>query len=86
MSGALLAPLDDPVYRRLSVAQLLLMLGTGLATVALGLLAWERAGADTSAVLGTTLTIKTVACVGLAPVVGAFADRLPRRGCWSGWT
>lgn len=55
------------------------LVGTGLATVALGLLAYEIAGADAGAVLGTALAIKMVAYIGIAPVVGAYADRLPRK-------
>jgi len=31
-------------------------------------------------VLGTALAIKMVAYIGIAPVVGAYADRLPRKG------
>src|SRR5687768_1990222 len=50
-----------------------------LFTEPLGLLAYDLAGADAGAVLGTALAIKMVAYVGVAPVVGAFADRLPRR-------
>jgi H+ antiporter protein len=53
--------------------------GTGLLTVALGLLAYELAGADAGVVLGTALAIKMMAYVGVAPVVGAFANQLPRR-------
>ena len=48
-------------------------------TVALGLLAYELAGADAGAVLGTALAIKMLAYVGVAPVAQAFADWLPRR-------
>jgi MFS family permease len=48
--------------------------------VALGLLAWQIAGADAGLVLGTALAITMVAQVTLAPVATAFADRVPRRG------
>jgi H+ antiporter protein len=75
----LLSPLNDPVYRHLFSAQVLSLLGTGLATVALGLLAYELAGADAGAVLGTALAIKMIAYVGVAPVAGAFVHLLPRR-------
>ena len=51
----------------------------GLLTVALGLLAFELAGADAGVVLGTALAIKMVAYVGIAFIVGAFANQLPRR-------
>lgn len=48
-------------------------------TVALGLLAYQLAGAQAGSVLGTALAIKMVAYVLIAPVVGAYANRLPRR-------
>ena len=69
----------NPVYRRLLAAQLISLLGSGLATVALGLLAWRIAGADAGTVLGTILAIKMIAYVALAPIASAFADRWPRR-------
>ncbi|APU15982.1 MFS transporter [Actinoalloteichus fjordicus] len=67
-------------YRHLFGAQLVALFGTGLTTVALGLLAYELAGADAAAVLGTALAIKMIAYVVVAPVAGAYAGRLPRRG------
>ena len=73
------SPLPNRTYRHLFAAQVIALLGTGLATVALGLLAYELAGADAGAVLGTALAIKMIAYVGVAPVANAFADRLPRR-------
>lgn len=75
----MLAILADRTYRHLFLAQVIALLGTGLATVALGLLAFDLAGEDAGMVLGTIFTIKMVAYVGLAPVAGAFADRVPRR-------
>src|SRR5215213_6934881 len=75
----MLSPLTHPVYRHLFLAQVLSLLGTGLATVALGLLAYQIAGADAGAVLGTALAIKMIAYVGVAPVAGAFVHLVPRR-------
>jgi MFS family permease len=75
----MLSVLGDPTYRRLFLAQVVALIGTGLATVALGLLAFELAGAAAGAVLGTALAVKMVAYVGVAPVAAAFADRAPRR-------
>ncbi|WP_156722351.1 MFS transporter [Streptomyces apocyni] len=69
----------ERVYRRLFAAQVVALVGTGLATVALSLLAYDLAGADASAVLGTALAIKMVAYVAIAPVVSALADRIPGR-------
>ncbi|MFQ6226719.1 MFS transporter [Nocardia sp. NPDC002869] len=67
-------------YRRLFAAQVSALCGTGLATVALGLLAYQLAGKDAGLVLGTALTIKMAVYVTVAPVAAAYADRLPRRG------
>jgi MFS family permease len=75
----ILSPLAGPVYRHLFLAQVLSLLSTGLATVALGLLAYQLAGANAGAVLGTALAIKMVAYVGVAPVAGAFVHLVPRR-------
>ncbi|WP_436702055.1 MFS transporter [Nocardioides sp. BYT-33-1] len=66
-------------FRRLFAAQIIALFGTGLATVALGLLAYDLAGPDAGAVLGTALTIKMVLYVVIAPLAAAFVDRLPRR-------
>ncbi|MCE8009925.1 MFS transporter, partial [Aestuariivita sp.] len=71
--------LSDRTYRHLFLAQVVALLGTGLATVALGLLAFDLSGAGAALVLGTVFTIKMVAYVGIAPIAGAFADRVPRR-------
>ncbi|MFC8507764.1 MFS transporter [Streptomyces sp. NPDC057411] len=75
----MLSVLRNRTYRHLFTAQVVALVGTGLATVALGLLAYDIAGGDASAVLGTALAIKMVAYVGIAPLISAFADRVPRR-------
>ncbi|GGW72186.1 MFS transporter [Streptomyces galilaeus] len=75
----MLAVLRDRTYRRLFAAQVVALVGTGLATVALGLLAYDMAGSDAGSVLGTALAIKMAAYVLIAPAVGALADGLPRR-------
>ncbi len=75
----MVAILADRTYRHLFLAQVVALLGTGLATVALGLLAYDLAGDGAAMVLGTVFTIKMVAYVGIAPIAGAFADRVNRR-------
>lgn len=75
----MLQPLANPTFRRLFAAQAVALTGTGLATVALGLLAYDLAGDSAGAVLGTALAIKMVAYVTLAPLAAALAQRLPRR-------
>lgn len=71
--------LAHPVFRRLFAAQAVALAGTGLLTVALGLLAYDLAGSAAGAVLGTALAIKMGAYVGVAPVITALTERLPRR-------
>lgn len=71
--------LRDPAYAKLFSAQLLALLGTGLLTVALALLAFEIAGGDAGVVLGTALAIKMVAYVFVSPVMAAIAVRVPRK-------
>jgi len=66
-------------YARLFAAQGVALLGTGLLTVGLGLLAYDLAGARAGVVLGTAYTIKMVAYVGLSPLAQAWAQRLPRK-------
>ncbi len=66
-------------YRHLFAAQIVALTGTGLATIALGLLAFELAGDAAGMVLGTALTIKMAAYVTVAPIAAAFAERLDRR-------
>lgn len=65
-------------YRYVFGAQVVSLLGIGLATVALGLLAYDLAGAQTSVVLGMLFAIKMVAYVFIAPVAAAALIRVPR--------
>ena len=59
--------LFHPVFGRLYAAQIVALLGTGLLTVGLGLLAFDLAGDQAGAVLGLAYAIKMVAYVGLSP-------------------
>lgn len=73
------SPLLNRTYRRLFAAQVVALVGTGLTTIALALLVYDLAGGNAGLVLGTALALKMVAYVGIAPIVGGFAHRLPRR-------
>ena len=66
-------------FRHLYAAQIISLVGTGLATVALGLLAWKLAGANAGPVLGTVMAIKMTSYVTLA-----LSPRHWRRGCHGG--
>ena len=71
--------LAHKTYRLLFAAQIVSLIGTGLATVALGLLAYEIAGEKAGLVLGTALAIKMIAYVLVSPIASAFINILPRR-------
>ncbi|WP_264214146.1 MFS transporter [Leisingera thetidis] len=75
----MLSILRNRTYRHLFLAQIVALTGTGLATVALGLLAYDLAGARAGVVLGTALTIKMLAYVTVAPIAAAWAEQLDRR-------
>jgi H+ antiporter protein len=75
----MLSILANRTYRHLFAAQVIALIGTGLMTVALGLLAFEVAGDRAGAVLGTALAIKMIAYVGIAPIAGSLAGHVPRR-------
>ncbi|MGE0530776.1 MAG: MFS transporter [Hyphomonadaceae bacterium] len=73
------SPLQNTTYARLFSAQVAALLGTGLATVALGLLAHEIAGASAGEILGAIFAIKMIAYVGVAPIASALAAHAPRK-------
>lgn len=75
----MLRVLRHPVFGRLYAAQVVALMGTGLLTVALALLAYDLAGDRAGTVLGTALTIKMVAYVGIAPLAAALFVALPRK-------
>ena len=72
-------PLRDRRYRRLFSAQVLSLVGTGAGTVALGLLAFDLAGADAGLVLGIAFALKMVAYVFLAPLAAGLFSRTDRK-------
>lgn len=71
--------LKHRTYRHLFLAQVIALLGTGLATVALSLLAYDLAGDEAGQVLGTAMAIKMVAYVLVAPLASALAENVSRR-------
>ncbi|WP_367182100.1 hypothetical protein [uncultured Arthrobacter sp.] len=75
----MLTVLRVAAYRILFSAQVIALLGTGLLTVALGLLAFDLAAGRAGAVPGTALTIKMLAYVFVAPVMAAVVEHLPRK-------
>ncbi|MEM6635596.1 MAG: MFS transporter [Pseudomonadota bacterium] len=72
-------PLANKSYAALFSAQMIALLGTGLTTVALALLAFDLAGNEAGQVLGIALAIKMIAYVTLAPIAGGIAPLVPRK-------
>jgi len=66
-------------FQRLFWAHSLSLLGTGITSIALGLLAHELVGASASVVLGVTLTIRIVVIVTCSPWVGNISNRFGAR-------
>ena len=58
-----------PAFRTLFFAQIIALTGTGLTTIALALLAYHLAGADSGIVLGTALAIKMITYVLISPIM-----------------
>ena len=67
------------VYRHMFAAQVISLLGTGLATVALSLMAFDLAPEDAGQVLATALTIKMLAYVFVSPLLAALFQGKARR-------
>ena len=71
--------LKHRTYRHLFLAQVIALIGTGLITIALSLLAYDLAKGKAAQVLGIALAIKMIAYIMVAPVASAYAERLPRK-------
>lgn len=71
--------LSHKTYRILFASQIIGLIGVGLTTVALGLLAFDLAGKEAGSVLGTALAIKMIAYVMLSPIMDALTSRFARK-------
>jgi len=75
----MISVLRNPTYAKLFSAQIIALLGTGLLTVGLGLLAFDIAAGDAGVVMGVAMSIKMIAYVAVAPIATALLARLPRK-------
>ncbi|MBN9644249.1 MFS transporter [Corynebacterium mendelii] len=73
MSGLL----SNRTYLHLFAAQVVALTGTGILTVALGLLAFDIAGSRAGVVLGWALTVRILVYAFGSPVITALVRRLP---------
>lgn len=65
-----------PAFRRLFSAHVVALLGTGLSTIAIGLLAVKIAGGNAAGLIGTLLGIKMLTFLVIAPLAPAIARRV----------
>lgn len=80
VSGVLTGPLANKTFRRLFAAQICSLLGVGLLTVALSLLAFRIGGSAAGGqVLGLVLALKMVAYVFLAPLAETLSEGISRK-------
>lgn len=70
---------DKASYYRLFLAYILALLATGVATVALALLAYELTGDGSGTVIGTALSLKMLAYIVAAPFVSVLIRHVPRK-------
>ncbi|AFY70008.1 major facilitator superfamily MFS_1 [Thalassoporum mexicanum PCC 7367] len=71
--------LENPIFAKLYLAQLINLAGDSLTWLGLGLLAFEIAGENAGAVLAGALTLRVMAFVVLSPIAGAIADQIDRK-------
>ena len=78
------SPLAHPVFRWLFFGQVVSLLGTGLATVALALMVYELSPLQAGLVLGSALAVKMVAYLGVAPWSEVTVMHFPAAAGWRG--
>lgn len=70
---------QNSIFQKLFWAHVVSLLGSGVSSVALGLLAYALVGASASAVLGYTLTIRIIVIVLFSPWAGQLGERFGAR-------
>ena len=75
----MLSILKDKRFRHLYFAQILALHGTGLASIALALMAFDLTGQNAALLLSGIFTIKMLAYVVVSPIAGAIAHKFNRK-------
>ncbi|MCV6608043.1 MAG: MFS transporter, partial [Campylobacterales bacterium] len=73
------SPFKNKTYTKLFLAQVISLVGTGITTIALALLAYELAKDRAGEVLGIALALKMVAYVFFSPLIGTFVHKVSRK-------
>ena len=71
----MLSVLSEKSFRNLFFAQNFSLLGSGLATIAISLLAFDLTGRNAALILSGLFTIKMFVYVIFSPIAGAIADK-----------
>ena len=72
-------PLNNFTFAKLFTAQIVALVGTGLSTIGLSLLAYDMSGSNAGAVLGIALACKMIAYIFFSPIIGGLVHRFARK-------
>ena len=72
-------PLNNVAFAKLFTAQIVALVGTGLSTIGLSLLAYDMSGSNAGAVLGIALACKMIAYIFFSPIIGGLVHRFARK-------
>jgi len=72
-------PLYNVTFAKLFTAQIVALVGTGLSTIGLSLLAYDMSGSNAGAVLGIALACKMIAYIFFSPIIGGLVHRFARK-------
>ena len=72
-------PLNNVAFAKLFTAQIIALVGTGLSTIGLSLLAYDMSGSNAGAVLGIALACKMIAYIFFSPIIGGLVHRFARK-------
>lgn len=73
------APLQNKQYRLFFSAHTIALIGTGLSTIALALFAYNIDNSRAAEIISFALAAKMIAYICVAPIIGAYAHKLPRK-------
>lgn len=73
------APLQNKQYRLFFTAHSIALIGTGLSTIALALFAYNLDKSRAAEIISFALAAKMIAYICVAPIIGAYAHKLPRK-------
>ncbi|RXK11908.1 MFS transporter [Halarcobacter mediterraneus] len=73
------SPLKNKTFKKLFTAQVISLIGTGITSIALALLAWDLAKENAGLVLGIAFALKMLAYVFFSPIITTISKKIPRK-------